>query len=286
MEQLSQQNIQLSPGLFTAVRDYLYEKSGLYYADYKKYLLEGRLLARLNALNLNTFQEYYRYIKNGTGNGPELQNVLRDIAKSEAYFFQNTPQLDALTKWILPELKELNSTPQLRLVSLASRQGEDIYTLAIVLQEYIEEAGQDWDVELIGIEENPDLVAHAREGEYDSYSIRNMPRRLILKYFSHLGNKFRIKEQINSRITFVNSAPDIWLRQNSDPINVMYCRNRLITMEHLKKQKFVTDITRTLALNGFLFLGQMETLHKIQHDLQLCHFPNTLSYVKQVQGET
>ena len=40
---------------FTLLKDFIYEKTGIYFAENKMYLLESRLANRLNELSLSTF---------------------------------------------------------------------------------------------------------------------------------------------------------------------------------------------------------------------------------------
>jgi chemotaxis protein methyltransferase CheR len=48
---------------FILLRDFIYEHSGIYFADPKKSQLEARLLMRLKANNLPDFDKYYYMLK-------------------------------------------------------------------------------------------------------------------------------------------------------------------------------------------------------------------------------
>ena len=55
--------VPLSDTTFKNIRDYIYEKSGIYIADTKKYLIENRLSRILQEKNLNSFEEYFKLIR-------------------------------------------------------------------------------------------------------------------------------------------------------------------------------------------------------------------------------
>jgi len=285
MAQGENKDMQLSKDLFQYVRDYLYEESGLYYANYKKYLLEGRLLKRLSHLNMTSFNEYISYIRSSQSEDSELINIFKDIAKSESYFFQNTSQLKALTEWVIPELEEKKSEKHLRIGSFSADQGEEAYSLAIALHDFFGGHRKQWKIQIVGFFQESERLAMAEKGEYESYAIRNASRKHILRYFDKVGAGFQLNNEIRSLVSFQHCAgpEDLGYYGRFD---VIFCRNRLMSLGYSLKQTLIRQLENALRLNGILFLGQMETLHNLEHDLELCHFPNTLAYVNKIQGES
>ena len=59
----SKNEINLSEATFEKWRSYIYDSCGIYFQDNKKYLLESRLMKRINHLNLNSFEDYLDFIK-------------------------------------------------------------------------------------------------------------------------------------------------------------------------------------------------------------------------------
>lgn len=81
---------------FTVLRDFIYEKTGIYFAETKTYLLESRLTNRLNELGLGSFEDYYYHLKYGADRAKnELANLYDVVTTNETSFFRNPPQLDA-----------------------------------------------------------------------------------------------------------------------------------------------------------------------------------------------
>ena len=67
-------SIPLSDPTFRDLRDYIYEKSGIYISDTKKYLIENRLVKVLQEKNLDNFEDYLKVIKISS-NGNELSRL-------------------------------------------------------------------------------------------------------------------------------------------------------------------------------------------------------------------
>ena len=55
-------NIPLADSTFKAIRDFIYQKSGIYISDTKKYLIENRLSRILQEKKIGSFEEYFKLI--------------------------------------------------------------------------------------------------------------------------------------------------------------------------------------------------------------------------------
>ncbi|OPX98292.1 MAG: chemotaxis methyltransferase CheR [Syntrophorhabdus sp. PtaB.Bin006] len=78
---------------FQLLRDYVYEKSGIYFAENKTYLLESRLTNRLSELGCGSFEDYYYFLKYGGDKvKDEIINLFNAVTTNETSFFRNPPQ--------------------------------------------------------------------------------------------------------------------------------------------------------------------------------------------------
>ena len=100
-------NIPLDDPTFTELRNFIYEKSGIYISDTKKYLLESRLGKIIQEKKLGSFNDYLKQIEQGL-NGNDLTTLLDAITTNETYFFREQNQLKTFGEEILLELKEKN----------------------------------------------------------------------------------------------------------------------------------------------------------------------------------
>ena len=96
----------MSNQLFDKWRRLIYDNCGIYFQDNKKYLLESRLLKRINYLGLDSYDDYLNYIISSISGNSEKKYLYEAITINETYFFRNQPQLDALIKTIIPEIVE------------------------------------------------------------------------------------------------------------------------------------------------------------------------------------
>jgi len=126
----------MSAPTFVGFRDLIYEKSGIYFPDNKKYVLDSRLASRLAEHNCATFEEYLALLRTDGWRDKELPALFNAVTTNETFFFRDLPQLQAFNDLILPAvIKENQGTKRLKIWSAACSTGDEPYTLAILLLE-------------------------------------------------------------------------------------------------------------------------------------------------------
>ncbi len=277
---------QMSAKTFDEWRKYIYEVSGIYFQDNKKYLLESRLQKRMNYLGLDSFEKYLEYVKFNPQKEAEKKQLFEAITINETYFFRNQPQFDALVQHIVPELlsdpRKLNKK-RLRIWSAASSSGEEAYTIAMVLTELILPKYPDLQIEIIGTDINYAVVENAKRGIYKEYSIRNTPPLYLKKYFVQKeNNTMEVIPEIKRMVKFkiLNLYDDAGMRMMNN-FDVIFCANVLIYFNLESKKKVVEHLYNALNPVGYLFIGYSESLHGISKAFRLVSFPKTIGYKKE-----
>lgn len=78
----------LSRETFTALRDFIYERWGIYFQETKAYLLEDRLLRRLKARGLSSYEEYLYFLRYDPKREEELIELIDSVTTNETSFFE------------------------------------------------------------------------------------------------------------------------------------------------------------------------------------------------------
>jgi chemotaxis protein methyltransferase CheR len=282
---LNSNKITLSVPSFETWRTYIYELCGIYFQDNKKYLLESRLLKRINHMKLNSFEEYLKYLKFNPQAKVERRYLYEAITINETFFFRNQPQLDALTSKIFTETIETKrklGQKKIRIWSAASSSGEEAYSVAMVITDMIKPKFPDIQFEIVGTDINEDVLDRARNGVYKEYAIRNTPAFFLKKYFKSEGMNYIIDPKLKSMVKFtsLNLYDDIKMRSMAN-FDIIFCANVLIYFNAKSKIKVVSNLYNSLNRGGYLFIGYAETLHGISKAFKLESFPKTISYKKE-----
>jgi chemotaxis protein methyltransferase CheR len=254
-------NIPLSDTTFKNIRDYIYDKSGIFISDTKKYLIENRLTRILHEKELGSFEEYFKIVQ-CSSNGNELTRLFDAVTTNETYFFRESHQLATMVDQILPKIADNNkNTKPLKFWSAACSTGEEPYTISIMLMEK-RLAQENFEIHASDISEG--VLASAKKAIYNSYSVRNIPDPYLKKYFENEGQNFNLIKSVKSTVNFrkLNLIEDKSMKTVRG-VDVILCRNVLIYFDTRAKQRVVSNLYDSLNPGGYLIIGSSESLHSI-----------------------
>lgn len=275
----------ISEKSFENWRSFIYEMSGIYFQDNKKYLLESRLQKRINFLGLDSYDAYLDYLKYNLKKDEELKFLFEAITINETFFFRNQPQLDALVENIIPKIikaKEGSSKIRIKIWSAASSSGEEAYSIGMMLNELIIPKYPNVEFEIVGTDISYAVVETAKKGVYREYSVRNTPPYFLKKYFTMNGNLFEIAPNIKKMASFkIMNLFDTASMKTMMSFDVIFCANVLIYFDTKSKIAVVSNLYNSLNKGGYLFIGYSETLHGISKAFKLVTFPKTIGYNKE-----
>ena len=276
--------MEMTNDIFNSYRNLIYKLCGIYFTDSKKYLLEGRIIRRLMARRMRTFDEYLRFLESPTGR-TELNELFEAITINETYFFRAPQQFDALEKTIIPELivaKKGQLNPTIRIWVAASSSGEEAYTIAIIVLEKLKIKFPEINFQILASDIDKAIIEQAKKGVYKEYAVRNIPKDLLAKYFKYDGTHYTLSDQVKRMVHFsnINLYDQQQMRQMQN-IDVVFCCNVLIYFDTASKQQVVSYIYDSLARGGHLFIGYSESLHGISKAFKLVHLSRAMVYKKE-----
>jgi len=278
-------DIKLSDEAFSKWRKYIYDNSGIYYQDNKKYLMESRLQKRIKFLGLDSFEEYLSYIQSAKGKLEEHKYLYEAITINETFFFRNQPQLEAMISKIIPEVvarKQKLGNRKIKIWSAASSSGEEPYSVAMIIDDLIKPTFPQYEFEIVGTDISQAVINTAKSGVYKEYAIRQTPSYYLRKYFKNEGNDYVLDKKIVNMVNYkiLNLYDDMAMKGMIN-YDIIFCANVLIYFNAESKIKVVNHLYNGLNSGGYLFIGYSETLHGISKAFQVTSFPKTIGYKKE-----
>ncbi|MFW5836801.1 MAG: CheR family methyltransferase [Desulfovibrionaceae bacterium] len=277
--------LKISDAEFKQLRDYIYDQSGIYIADNRKYLLENRLSNRLKHLNLKSFSEYYYYLQYDPNRRDEINRLFEVVTTNETSFYRNPPQLKVFQEHVLPDvLGKVRKLPgkRLRIWSAGCSTGEEPYTVSIICNEVLKQELPAWDVKITANDLSERVLISARRGVYNEYTLRTTPKPLVEKYFEDAGGQFKIKPEVKKLVSFgqinLNDRTQVKRVERSQ---IIFCRNVIIYFDDEMKQRVINAFYDNLLPGGFLLIGHSESLHNISRAFKPVHYPGAIVYRKE-----
>jgi chemotaxis protein methyltransferase CheR len=270
------------------IRDLIYKTAGIFHANNKLLLLEDRCQKRMQVLGVPTLRDYYDCLTLKPMHRAELVSLLNEITIGETCFFRNRPQAEAVRNIVLPRIVEAKSglpLHHIRIWCAGCSTGEEAYTLAIILLEEAQRRLKGWTFELLATDLNEHAIAHAKAGSYGDYSVRNLDAYFRQKYFNPEGDKFCVRPEVKSIVSFsrLNLFDDARMMLMK-PMDIIMCCNVLIYFDADSKKKVLRHFCSGLLAHGYLFLGHAESLFGISDEFHLVHLPSATAYVKSEKG--
>jgi chemotaxis protein methyltransferase CheR len=252
-------NAVLQDATFRQLRDFIYEKSGIFIPDTKKYLLEKKLGSRLEERKLASFDEYLPYVRSSL-NGDEIGKLFDAVTVNETYFFREPQQLDAFNDTLVARIIESKGSADIRIWSAASSTGEEAYTLAMMLME----KRLCTKMEIFASDISNEVLEAAKKGVYGSYSMRTVKEPYLSKYFKKSEAGHEIDAIVKNVVKFMNvNLTDEKKIKSLPAMDAIFCRNVLIYFDDKAKQKAVSHLYDSLRPGGYLIIGSAESLHNV-----------------------
>lgn len=246
-----------------AILNYLMEQRGFDFSGYPPLLLERRTRKRLTATSCPDYFEYLSFLQR---NAAELDHLLDVITINVSRFFRDTLTFELIADRILPAIileKNRLQDHSLRVWSAGCAQGEEPYSLAILIHEMVRKDGLSMNLHLFATDVDAKTLKKAEKAVYPPDSIKNIKYRLLTKYFTPEGTSFRLSPEIRKLVNF--SFYDMLDNKHGVPpesvfgaFDLVLCRNLLIYFNLEYQETIFEKLYHSLSPNGFLILGEAE----------------------------
>ena len=262
---------------FSELQDFIYKKSGMFFPLSRKNYIEQKVFKRIEALRYKSFTDYLNILKKELIR-TEIINLFNEITVNETFFFRDKPQLEVLEKHIIPELMARGKRT-VDILSAGCSSGEEAYTIAVILREKFPQM----QYRILGIDISDFVIAKAVRAEYTQYAVRFVPPMYQKKYFFPLeGGNFKFRDNFKTGITFrkmnLMELDDAAVVSQSTRFDIIFCRYVLIYFDRESKQKVIDSFYQKIAEQGYLILGNSESLFSISNEFKMLHFPSAIIY--------
>ncbi len=269
---------------FEKFREYFYRKTGIMFDESKRYFVDRRLIERIKATGHSCFKNYFIFLR-FEATGKELQNLINALTINETYFFREEYQFQCMVKRMLPEIvSRKNKRDLIRIWSIPSSTGEELYSIAIYLLEYWDEIDK-WDVEIISSDIDTNSLEIAKKGIYSELSLKHLPNEVIKKYFKPLENGyFKISDELISSIEFTRvNIIDRFETKRYRGFDIVFCRNLLIYFDDASRKVAAENLYDAMNPGAFVCLGHSESMSRISPIFQIRKFPEAIVYQKPLE---
>ncbi|KGA99144.1 chemotaxis protein CheR [Alkalihalobacillus alcalophilus ATCC 27647 = CGMCC 1.3604] len=227
----------------------IHNVTGINLSLYKETQMKRRLTTLRNKHGFVTFSDFFIAIKER----PVLfDEFLERMTINVSEFYRNPNRWNVLQRKILPRLvKETNS---LKVWSAACSSGEEPYTLALMLSDFVRLREK----MILATDIDEQIMERAKNGFYLERSVQQVPEQKLKTYFQREALGYRINDEVKKSIAF--KKQNLLADRFETGFDLIVCRNVMIYFTEEAKHELYQKFSQALRPGGILFVGSTEQI--------------------------
>ncbi|TXK27244.1 PAS domain S-box protein [Pontibacter qinzhouensis] len=250
---------------FFMILDMIRNRSGIDFSNYKRPTIIRRISRRMATCEVSSLTDYLDYLHL---HPKEIEVLGKEFLIGVTRFFRDEEAYEIIAQEVIPALVDKKSrSEQLRIWVAGCSTGEEAYSLAILIREFMDKVKKELEVKIFASDIDRDALEYAGKGLYQKKTIQGMSEERLQKNFVKEEGKYRICQRVRRMVIF---APH---NVTKDPpfskIDMVSCRNMLIYLNPLLQKKVIEKFQYALLMGGYLFLGSSESLSDLKSFIEV-----------------
>ena len=241
---------------FRHLFQHLKKATGVDFTHYKRGTVRRRLGRRMSLCGISDVRDYLELL---TDNPEEIQTLFDDLLIQVTCFFRDPEMFEGLNSLVFPRLLENrpDDTP-FRFWIPGCASGEEVYSIAICLMEYLGEKAAHHRIQLFGTDISDSAIEKARAGLFSAKIARQIPPERLERHFNLIDGHYQINRRIRDLCIF--SRHDLVRDPPFSRLDMVSCRNLLIYLDTTLQKQVIPRFHYALRPTGFLILGESESI--------------------------
>ncbi|MEL7311419.1 MAG: protein-glutamate O-methyltransferase CheR [Pseudomonadota bacterium] len=256
---------------FEYVMELIYQLTGIAMTAAKRLLVERRIMSRMEALKLGSFEDYAALLKRG--DPTEVELFTNAVTTNLTSFFRENHHFEFMRDTFIPEVvrRERNGAKRIRMWSAGCSTGEEPYSIAITLREVIRDIDK-WDTKVLCTDIDSEVLEKCQRGVYNLDRVDGIDAGRVKQWFQmgsgELNGKVKVKPSLQELLVFRKlNLMQPWPIKNQ--FDLIFCRNVMIYFDKPTQAKLVERFSQHLIKGGYLIVGHSESLVRNTSDFEL-----------------
>lgn len=230
------------------------ERAGLRVDPDKAYMLENRLGPVARREGFGSVHEFVAAVRD-RGEERLIWAAVEAMSPAETAFFREPATFDRIVAEVLPDLARRREGAPLRLWAAACGAGQEIYSLAMALEE---SSPPGVSIEVFASDLSERRLEKAQAGVYSQFEVqRGLSARRLVRHFERLDDSFGLSPRVRQMVRWrrVNLMEDL---SRLGQFDLVLCRNVLPYLRDDARPRVLANLRGALAVGGWLVLGETE----------------------------
>jgi two-component system CheB/CheR fusion protein len=188
-----------------------------------------------------------------------LEALYQDLLIGVTSFFREPARFEALKTIVFPVIvQNCSAEDGVRIWVAGCSTGEEVYSLAITLLEYLDGRPDARRISVYGTDINEQSLRKARAALYSPHAVSGVSAERLARFFNPAPGGYKIAKGLREICIF--ALHDVTCDPPYSRIDLVTCSNVLIYFDPELQKKAVALLQYALAPGGFLMLGSSENL--------------------------
>jgi two-component system, chemotaxis family, CheB/CheR fusion protein len=245
-------------GALKKVLALLRAQTGHEMSQYKVSTIQRRIERRMAVHQVATREHYLEVLQQTPA---EVEALFRELLIGVTSFFRDPASFQVLQERGLAEFfADRAAEEPLRIWVPGCSTGEEAYSIAILVQEHLEQRGAVNQVQIFATDIDGRAIVKARAGLFSASIAAEVSPQQLARFFiaEPDGLTYRARKSIRDLVIF--SEQDLTLDPPFSRLDLISCRNLLIYFSAELQRRLIPLFHYALKPRGFLYLGSSEGL--------------------------
>ena len=232
------------------------KQTAIDFTGYKFSTMYRRTIRRMGLQGISNLDDYLEYL---ISNNTEGALLAKELLIGVTRFFRNAETFQSIRNRLIPELvKQTEKTRNIRVWIPACSSGEEAYSIAILIKDYLKKNKLQYDVKIFATDLDKDAIKEASSPYFPNSIANEIEPELFSAYFIKQKDGYKVAQEIRDMIVF--TVHNIIQDPPFSKINLVSCRNFLIYLTSDIQKQLFSLFQFTLVSDGFLVLGSSESV--------------------------
>ncbi len=241
--------------------------TGVDFSLYRESVVRDRIQRRMLLRGVERLEEYVTFLRD---HPDEVRSLHEAVLAEGAGFFRDHETFDSLKRAVFPAICRNGGRP-IRIWVPGCSSGEEVYSIAIALLEFMGDAAQGARVQIFATDVSEKAIETARTGIYDESATTALPEEILRSYFVKADGGHRISKPVRDLCVFARQ--DVTKDPPFSRLDLISGRNVFLYLSPVVQAQILPVLHYALNPGGFLLLGPSEGIvglsdlfHRVQQE--------------------
>ena len=227
------------------------------FSEYKPQAIARRVARRMALHKVEKLGDYVALLRKQRN---EVTALHEDLLINVTSFFRDPDAFEVLKRAVYPVLlkQRHDGAPPIRIWVPGCSSGEETYSHAISLLEFLDEEHAGLPIQIFGTDLSETAIQRARAGVYRETIEADISPGRLRRFFHKVDNGYQISKTIRDLCIF--STQNVFSDPPFSRIDLLSCRNVMIYLGQSLQRRVAPIFHYALNPGGFLMIGNTEGL--------------------------